>query len=296
MERLAILKSILEICLRHSPSDAVSESAVPGLILSSFRQPRLPVCSVAKPGIGIVLQGSKDVFLGSSRWTYGPSEFLLISADLPLTSYSSDATQEKPYVGIAVLFEPALILEVAAQAEIELESSANDVPGLTIERLTESLSEIVSRLVRLLDRPEDAKMLAPLIHRELLYQLLKTPAAGALHRLGMGESKSCALAAVRWLRDNFDKPLSIEQLAEDLSVSPSSLHHQFKALTSTSPLQYQKALRLQEARRLMMSGDFGASDVAFQVGYNSSSQFSREYKRQFGSSPSQERERVLSGL
>lgn len=288
--------TILETCQRHCPRDSMIESHVPGLTIASFSHPRLPVCSITKPGIGVVLQGSKEVVLGSSRWTYGMSDFLLISADLPLTSYSTEATPEKPYVGMAVLFEPSLILEVAAQAGVELESPDRDFPALTVERLTAPLEEILFRLVRLLDSPEDVAMLAPLIHRELLYQLLKTPAARALNRLGMGESNSCALAAVRWLRDNFDRPLKIEELAEELNVSPSSLHHQFKALTSTSPLQYQKALRLQEARRLLMSGEFGASDAAFKVGYSSSSQFSREYRRQFGTPPSADRTNLLRQL
>lgn len=287
------MKTILDLCRPHCPGNGVNESTVPGLLLSSFHQPRLPVCSVANPGIGIVLQGSKDVFLGTGRWTYGPSEFLLVSADLPLTSYSSDATPERPYIGIAVLFEPALILEIASQAGIELEGPVKDVPGLTVHQLTEPLKQVIYRLAQLLDTPEDAAVLAPLLQRELLYQLLKTPAAHALQRLGMGESKSCALAAVRWLRDNYDQPLKIEDLADELGVSSSGLHHQFKALTSTSPLQYQKALRLQEARRLLLSGEFGASDAAFKVGYNSSSQFSREYRRQFGSPPSKARERIL---
>lgn len=286
--------TLLEMCRRHAPHDGLFEGAVEGLVLARFSHPRHPVCSVTKPCLGVVLQGTKEVSLGATSWLYGPSDYLLISADLPLSSYSVAATVEKPYLGLALLFEPTVILEVAAQAGFGKDQFEQEIPAVTVHQMTEQLSSALHRLVSLLDRPDDSAILGPLIHREIIYHLLKTPAAQALYRLGVGESQSCALAAVRWLRDHFDQPLRIEELAERLNVSPSSLHHQFKAVTSTSPLQYQKLLRLQEARRMLLSGEFGAADAGFRVGYSSPSQFSREYKRLFGIPPSGERPPALT--
>ncbi len=284
--------STLEIALRHCPEDGVFETAVRGLALARSSRSHNTVCAVTRPGLGIVLQGSKDVFLGEKRWGYGPSDYLLVSADLPLNSHAVTASKAYPYVGLAVLLEPMEIVEVANQAGMTLTSTPEEPPALTVQTLSPDLAEVLGRLARLLDRPHDAVVLAPLIHRELIYLLLHSPVAPALHRLGVGENRGVALRAIRWLRENFARPLRVEDLAGELSVSASTLHHQFKAVTSTSPVQYQKLLRLQEARRLILGGQFGAADAAFEVGYTSPAQFSREYKRLFGAPPSLDKERL----
>lgn len=278
--------SLVALCLSHCPEDGLFETAVPGLILSRFSHPHSVICAVSKPCLGLVLQGSKEVSLGHRRWSYGPSDYLMISADLPLNSQAVKATRSQPYLGLAVALESVEIVEVARQAGITLKSDPRDVPALTVQSLPSALAEVLERLGRLLERPQDAAVLAPLLYRELIYLLLQGPTAPMLHRLGLGESRSAALRAIRWLQENFAQPLRMEELAEHLHVSVSSLHHQFKSLTSTSPVQYQKLLRLQEARRLLMAGHAGAADAAFQVGYSSPAQFSREYKRLFGSPPS----------
>lgn len=281
--------SLLDLCLRHCPGNGIFETAVPGLVLARSTIPHNTVCALTRPGLGIVLQGSKDVFLGERRWSYGPSEYLMVSADLPLNSHAVTASEECPYVGLAVALEPMEVVEVANQAGITLTQSPDEPPALTVQSLDPDLAEAVHRLVRLLERPKDAPILAPLIYRELIYLLLQSSTAPVLHRLGLGETRSVALRAIRWLRDNFSQPLRVEELASELSVSASTLHHQFKSLTSTSPIQYQKLLRLQEARRLILGGALGAADAAFEVGYASPAQFSREYKRLFGAPPSQDR-------
>ncbi len=281
--------SILDLCLRHCPEDGIFETAVPGLMLARSVRPHNTVCALTRPGLGIVLQGRKDVFLGERRWSYGPSEYLMVSADLPLNSHAVTASVEHPYVGLAVALEPMEVVEVANQAGLTLSESPSEPPALTVQSLDRDLEEAVHRLARLLERPKDAAVLAPLIYRELIYLLLQSSTAPVLHRLGLGESRSVALRAIRWLRENFSRPMRVENLAEELSVSASTLHHQFKSLTSTSPIQYQKLLRLQEARRLIQGGALGAADAAFEVGYASPAQFSREYKRLFGAPPSQDR-------
>ena len=217
-----------------------------------------------------------------------------IPSAVPLNSHAVMASAARPYVGVAVMFDPLGIVEVAGQARIELASPAKEPPALTVQSLTPDLAEVIGRLARLLEGPSDTPVLAPLIHRELIYLLLHSPVAPVLHRLGLGESQSVAMRAIRWLRENLAQPLRVEELAGELHVSSSTLHHQFKALTSTSPVQYQKLLRLQEARRLIMGGSFGAADAAFEVGYASPAQFSREYKRLFGAPPSHDKERLVA--
>lgn len=288
------MMSLLDLCLRHCPDDGIHETTVPGLALARSTRPHDTVCALIRPGLGVVLQGSKDVFLGGRRWSYGPSEYLMVSADLPLNSHAVEASPEAPYVGLAVMLDPMEIAEVASQAGIRLVQSSDEPMALTVQSLPAEVEDAVHRLARLLERPEDAAVLAPLISRELIYLLLRGPTAPALHRLGLGETRSVALRAIRWLRDNFSRPLRVEELAEQLSVSSSTLYHQFKSLTSTSPIQYQKLLRLQEARRLILGGAFGAADAAFEVGYASPAQFSREYKRLFGAPPSLDRERLVA--
>lgn len=285
--------SLQEICQRHAPEHGVTATPVRGLSLARAIGPHSVVCSISQPGLGLVVQGSKEVQMGSQRWSYGVSDYLLVSADLPLNSYSIQATPDEPYLGLSVLFDPLEIADIASQAGIELRGGSEQ-PGLSVQKMPEELGEVVLRLVRLLDRPADAAVLAPLVHRELIYVLLQQPTAPALHRLAMGESNHVALRAIAWLRRNFQQPLRMESLAEQLNVSVSTLHHQFKAVTSTSPVQYQKLLRLHEARRLMAVGRYGATEAAFEVGYSSAAQFSREYKRLFGASPSQDRERALT--
>lgn len=177
--------SLQEICRRHAPAEGMAATPVRGLSLARAIAPNNLVCTISQPGLGLVVQGSKEVELGSRRWSYGPSEYLLVSADLPLNSYSVQATPAQPYIGLSVLFDVLEIAEIAGQAGIELRGDTEQ-PGLTVQKLPEELAEVVLRLVRLLDRPADAPVLAPLIHRELIYLLLRQPTAPALHRLALG--------------------------------------------------------------------------------------------------------------
>ena len=288
---MSILQKLSEIAARHCPQEGSIETVLQGLHFYRSSHPRQLTCGVTGPTLGVILQGSKTVYLGQRSWTYEEGRFLLISASLPIHSRTAEATKERPYLGMSVTLESAEILGVANEASIALDQT-KEYPALSIERLEPALEEALFRLARLVDSPEDAPTLGSLVRKEIIYLLLRGPQAPALKRLAAGETHNSALGAVRWLRENFHQPLRIEELATELNVSPSGLHHQFKSLTSTSPLQYQKLLRLQEARRLLLDGSESAASISYKVGYNSPSQFSREYKRLFGAPPRADLERI----
>ena len=265
------------------------QTPIPGLTLYSYSDLQRQLCSLSGPSLGVVLQGSKTVNCGTSTLHYGEGDYLLISLDLPLTSYPKVASAERPYVGMSLELAPLEVLEVLSETSSEDDVEQHQPPGMIVSKLSPPLAAAVERLIRLLETPKHCKVLAPLIKKEITYHLLQGPQAKALLRLTVGVSGSPVVRAVEWLRNNYAEQLRIEQLAQSLHISNSSLHHQFKAVTSMTPLQYQKSIRLSEARRMLLETSKTAASVGFEVGYNSASQFSREYKRMFGLAPNQER-------
>lgn len=282
------LKKIKEQVSSYCSQDGSFNTPIEGLNLYRASRPQTNAACVIKPAIGLVVQGAKRVYLGNKHWTYKASDYLLISAELPLHSSVIEAGYQAPYLGLSLELDLACVTEVATEVGIDFGTLDCHPSPLTVRGLENEMKEAIVRYVGLLKRPSEAPFLAPLIRKEIIFYLLRSGQAPSLKRITMATPGSSILEALRWLRLNFREQLRIEELAESLSISPSSLHHQFKALTSTSPLQYQKLLRLQEARNLLITESDTAAGISEEVGYNSPSQFSREYKRLFGVSPSEE--------
>jgi len=240
-----------------------------------------------------IAQGSKEVFLGDARYQYDPMHYLLVTAELPIVSHVIEASPERPYLSLSVKLDPALVGSVIVEAGHFSPRSHADVRAINVSPLDASLLDAVVRLVRLLDTPAEAPFLAPLITREIVYRLLMGEQGDRLRPIAVQDGHTHRIArAIERLRQEFDQPLRIDDIARELGMSVSSFHHHFKAVTAMSPLQFQKQMRLQEARRLMLGEGLDAASAGYRVGYNDPSQFNREYKRLFGLPPLRDVERL----
>jgi AraC-like DNA-binding protein len=240
---------------------------------------------VSEPTLGIVLQGKKEVLLGEETYRYGVAQYLVISVDLPFYGYVTEATPEQPYLGLKLDLDAVQLCDIMSQTPPSV-AKKESVRGWFISNAAPSLMDCFLKLVKLLDTPQDIPFLAPLIIREIYYRLLVGEQSEAVRQIAISGSNMQNIAkAIKLIKTNFAKPIRIEDLAEQVNMSSSSLHRHFKAVTSSSPLQYQKQLRLLKARHLMLAENADAASTAYQVGYESPSQFSREYSRMFGASP-----------
>ena len=243
----------------------------------------------------MIAQGAKQVVLGDDIYRYSGADYLLTSIDLPVTTQIVEASEEKPYLSVTFGIDTTRVASLLAHAGGGVPAST--ARGMTVSSVTPDLEDAAIRLLRLLDRPEDIPALLPLIEQEIIYRLLTGPQSARLRQMAVTESQSHQISrACVWLKEHYALPLKIEDLASRVSMSVSSLHHHFKAITAMSPMQYQKQLRLQEARRLMLEDMLDAGSAGHQVGYESQSQFSREYARQFGEPPLRDVGRVRRSL
>ncbi len=282
---------LAERIARHLPKDGTLEAA-PGLFLSRSSSPA-PVYRVAEASFCVVAQGSKEVLLGKERYRYDPSRYLLVSAGLPLVGQAIAASKERPYLAVRLVLDPAVVTAVLIEAGLPASRTTGGVRALAVSRLDAGLLDAIVRLVRLLDAPNDYGVLAPLAAREIVYRLSLGEQGELLRQIAVVGGRAHRIAkAIDFLRKNSDKPLRIAALASQLGMSISGFHHQFKAVTAMSPLQFQKELRLQEARRLLLAGDVDAATAGYRVGYGDPSHFSREYKRVFGEPPMRDVERL----
>ncbi len=244
------------------------------------------VYSVVEPSLCVVAQGSKEVLLGESRYRYDPFHYLLVTVDLPNVGQVLQASKERPFLSLRLELAPTLVGEVLLEAGHAWPRDSAEVRAIAVSPLDGHLLDAVVRLTRLLDAPAEARVLLPLITREIIYRLLVGEQGGRLRHLAiLGGYTSHIARAIERLRQDFDQPLCIERLARELGMSVSGLHHHFKAVTALSPSQFQKQLRLQEARRLMLGEDLDAASAAYRVGYHDASHFNREYKSLFGVPP-----------
>jgi AraC-like DNA-binding protein len=264
-----------------------------GLLLHRASSLKEPLHSVCEPAFCVIAQGSKEVFLGNERYQYDPAHYLLVTAELPIVSHIVEASRERPYLSLRLVLDPTLVGSVMVEAgHLPLRSRA-DVSAMSVSPLDAGLLDAVVRLVRLLDSSTEARFLAPLITREIVYRLLRGEQGDRLrHIAALGGHTYRIAQAIERLRKDYDQPLRIEGLAHDLGMSVSGFHHHFKAVTAMSPLQFQKRLRLQEARRLMLGEHLDAASTAYRVGYDDASQFNREYKRLFGLPPMRDVEQL----
>ena len=267
-----------------------------GLHLSRSSLPLKPLHSVLEPSLCVIAQGSKEVLLGDSRYRYDPSQYLLATVELPRVSQVLEASQERPYLSLRLELAPTLVGAVMVEAGYASPPGHTDVRAIAVSPVDVHLLDAFVRLTRLLDSPVDAPVLLPLITREITYRLLVGEQGARLRHLAIlgGYTPSIARAIER-LRRDFDQPLRIEQMARELGMSVSGFHHHFKAVTAMSPLQFQKQLRLQEARRLMLGEDLDAQGAASRVGYHDASHFNREYKSLFGVPPMRDVQRLREG-
>jgi AraC-like DNA-binding protein len=244
---------------------------------------------VAQPALCIVAQGSKNVMLGQEVYEYDASRMLVYSVDLPVTGRITRASYSEPFLGFKLVLDPHKIAELVLRVYPHGLPRVHESRGLYVGQINMSIIKAATRLLELMAEPGDDELLAPLVIDEILIRLLRSPIGAQVAQIGLAESNVNGIAkAVSWLRANFSQPMKVEDLAELAHMSVSSFHQHFKSVTSMSPLQYQKVLRLQEARRLMLSKMMDASTASSRVGYVSASQFSREYSRLFGNSPTKD--------
>ena len=281
------LKPHLDIALRHATA-GLTVTPIPRLEISVGQATPDKAPCLYRSMICFILQGKKDVAINDNLLSYDPSHYLISALDLPLTGQIMDSDDGQPYVAVSLVLDPALLADVASTMPPVRDSEPKGV-GITINPMTAQLRDTLLRFLSLLDTPDDINGLAHMAERELLYRLLQGPQGRLLRQIAQPEGTLGRIRrAVAWIRDNQDTRLRIEALCEASGMSRASLHRHFLGMTGLSPLQYQKQLRLQEARQLLLSGEQSASAVAFAVGYESASQFSREYLRQFGAPPARD--------
>ncbi len=286
-----ILDEMAGLIAAHTPGDGIFASTIQRLTLIRSSRPTMPMPVMYEPALCLVAQGRKQAVLAGRTFIYDPARFLIVSVELPVVGHVVEATPDKPYLCLALTLDPVVLGELAMQVP------APEIPapalGLTLCDAGAPLLEAAVRLLRLLRDPGGAPVLAPLAEREILYRLLVGPYGPALRQIAAGQGRVAQVSrAIGWVKQHFADPFSIERLAAAAAMSPSSLHEHFKAVTAMSPLQYQKQLRLQEARRLMLAAGMDAATAAFRVGYESPSQFSREYRRLFGEPPARDINRL----
>jgi AraC-like DNA-binding protein len=249
---------------------------------------------VSSPAFCVIAQGSKEVWLGDDCYRYDADRYLVTAAALPTATRVTGASEERPYLGVVLGLDPALIGSVMVEAGYPAPADRAAVRAFDVSRLDAGLLDAVVRLLRLLDAPaEEARFLRPLVTREIVFRLLRGEQGGRLRQIAVlgGHAHRIARALER-LREDFDRPLRIEDIAKELGMSVSGFHHHFKAVTAMSPLQFQKRMRLQDARRLMLGEDLDAASAGHRVGYGDASHFTRDYKRLFGAPPMRDVERL----
>ncbi|EGR2041974.1 AraC family transcriptional regulator [Vibrio parahaemolyticus] len=265
------------------------DTPISGLRFSRWTTPTPPTSYTHNPSICLIAQGRKRVLLGEESFIYDANHFLISSVDLPIIANIIEASEEQPYLGLIVELDLTEISQLIIDSELAFTQSKEAQKGIAVGELSESLLGAFVRLAELLDEGQNIKILAPIIKREIFYRLLMSEQGTRLHQIVTAGSHSHQIAkAIDWLKNNFVKPLSVGDLASYTGMSKSSFYTHFRSMTSMTPLQFQKKLRLSEARRLMLTENLDAMAATFKVGYESPSQFSREYSRLFGAPPSKD--------
>ncbi len=287
----AHLAELRALVARHA-AHGRAEALIAGLRMRAAFKPTEPIRGIDEPVLAVVAQGAKRTVVGDRVFNYRAGHYIVVSVDLPVSSRITQASDKAPFLGLGLTLKPELIASVLLET-----APGGPVPdqrlGFDVSEAPEELLEAVVRLVRLLDRPSDIPMLRPLIEREIIWRLLCGAQGAAVRQIGLADSRLSRIRrAIRWIREHYAEPLSIEDLAGQVAMSPRSFHRHFRAATAMSPLKYQKQIRLQEARSRLMSKADDVANVGFSVGYDSPSQFSREYARLFGAPPGRDATRL----
>lgn len=283
------LQQLALLIRRHAPSAGIHQTAVPSLSLMHAVQLSEPLESVYKPSICVVAQGAKTATLVDQTYRYDPSTYLVTSVELPIIGRIVEASSDTPYLSLKLGFDADMILDMLKSTNRPVSTPTDASLGVALNRTSPALLEALVRLLQLLDEPEDIPILAPLVIREILYRMMQGEQGALFYSFAVSGSHAHSIAqAIQLINGQYDRPLAIEQLAKSVNMSVSAFHKHFKRVTAMSPLQYQKTVRLQEARRLMLTESAQASDAAYRVGYESPSQFSREYSRLYGQPPARD--------
>lgn len=273
--------ALADLIERFTGDVASLTTAIPRLHLFAARQPSALTHVLYRPALCVVARGSKRVISGETVHVYDPARYLIVSIDTPVAGQVTEA----PYASLRLDLDPGLLATLILETDAA-PVPAMPLPGIAVSTLTAEVTDAATRLVRLLDSPGDIAALAPLAEREILYRLLRGEQGARLRQIAAGEGRMRQInRVIAWIKENYAAPLSIDRLAAIACISPSALHHHFKQVTAMSPLQFQKQIRLQEARRLILSEASDAASAGHAVGYDSPSQFSREYRRLFGAPP-----------
>lgn len=289
-QNMNMATSVLAEKIQKWTGDATQfDTKIPGLRLSRWTTPTPPTSYTHNPSICLIAQGKKRVLLGQDSYIYDANHFLISSVNLPITANIMEASEEEPYLGLIMELDLQEISQLIVDSELSFNSGKEAQKGIAVGELSNSLQDAFIRLMTLLEEPDDIKILAPVIKREIFYRLLMTEQGARLNQIVTTGSHSHQIAkAIDWLKNNFVKPLSVGDLAAYSGMSKSAFYTHFRSMTSMTPLQFQKKLRLSEARRLMLTENLDAMATTFKVGYESPSQFSREYSRLFGAPPSKD--------
>ena len=272
--------------------NGVCTTAIDSLEFMRECEPATAIPGISEPLLAILVQGRKEVLLDEEIYRYGVAQYLVLSVDLPISGCVIEATPDQPFLGFKLNLDPLQLCDIIAQTELDI-GKKESVRGLFVGNADSSLIDCAIRLTKLLDRPQDIPFLAPMIIREIYYRLLIGEQGEAVRQIATAGSNMQRIAEViKRLKADFTSPLRVENLALAANMSASSFHRHFRAITSMSPLQYQKQLRLLSARQMMLIENVDASQAAYQVGYESASQFSREYARMFGAPPIRDIERL----
>jgi AraC-like DNA-binding protein len=267
-------------------SQADRATDIPGVTLHRRTAPTAPCSATYEPGVTVIAQGRKRVDLGRTTFLYGESRYLLTSVDLPIVSQIVEASEEAPCLAMSLKLEMPVIRELLSREEIQVADAPSDNPAMATGEATVEFLSACCRLIDLLDTPRDIPFLSGLIQREIIYRILRGPEGARLRAIAtLGDQSHRTAKAIAWIKANYAKPLRVENLAQIAGMGLSTLHHHFRELTAMSPLQYQKQIRLQAARGRMLIDGLDAASAAFEVGYESASQFNREYNRLFGQPP-----------
>ncbi len=293
-----ILREMAEIIARHVSKDGFQATLMDRVTLVRSSTVTMPMPNVYRPQLCLVVQGQKEVMLGERVFRYAPGRYGIVTYDLPATGQVIDATPDKPYLCLYLDFDPVMLGELASRVPPPKEAPSPPI-GKTVSDAGADLLDTALRLIRLLDDPTALPVLGPLAEQEILYRLLAGPDGARMRHITSSQGRVAQVGrAIAWIGKNFRERFSIERLAGEVGMSPSSLHEHFRAVTAMTPLQFQKQLRLQDARSLMLVQNIDVATAALRVGYESASQFSREYRRHFGEPPARDiaRLRASPGL
>lgn len=288
-------RDLIEKIAFYTGSSERVTTAIPGVLLVRRASPSAPCSGTYQPSVIVVAQGSKRVDLGQKSFVYDESRYLLTALDLPIVSQVVKASAAKPLLAMAIKLDIALVRELLSREEVHVRETASDSYAMITGRITPALLSASNRLLDLLSTPQDISFLSDIVHREIVYRLLSGPEGARLRAIAtLGDQSHRTAKAIAWIRDNYTKPLRVSDLARIAAMGVSTFHHHFRVLTNMSPVQYQKQLRLQAARGRMLADGLDATSAAFSVGYESVTQFNREYSRLFGLPPSRDVRTLLA--